>query len=142
MNSVRLNSLSLKYQRFPISSYKDIGIRNLSVWQNLYSFIVQTEIIIINPWHSEEKKQEAKHKIVECKVSQKMKVANELNVVFIFWIYFWHSVDNMFDYWNNNHKIILIMAFPKCGLPFFALSILPEIYTEFCSDFDNFDFIQ
>ena len=40
MNSVRSNNLSLKYQRFTITSSgsKDIGVRKLSLWQRLNSF--------------------------------------------------------------------------------------------------------
>ena len=40
MNSVRLNNLSLKYQRFTSSGFKDIGIIKLSLRQRLNSFKV------------------------------------------------------------------------------------------------------
>ena len=38
MNLVRLNDLSLKYQKFTPSDCIVIGIRNLSLWQKLNSF--------------------------------------------------------------------------------------------------------
>ena len=39
MNSVRSNNLFLKHQRFTPSGCKDIGIKNLSLWQKLNFFI-------------------------------------------------------------------------------------------------------
>ena len=38
MNSVRSNNVSLKYQRFAPSGFKDIDIILLSLWQRLNSF--------------------------------------------------------------------------------------------------------
>ena len=32
----------------------------------------------------------------------------------------------MYDSWNKNHKILPVLAFPKCGLLYFVLSILPQ----------------
>jgi len=46
---------------------------------------------------------------------------DDLKIVFNLWIYLRHSVVNplnMFDFWNNNHKILLVLGFLKCGLPF------------------------
>ena len=45
MNSVKSNSLRLKYQGLRPLGCKDIGIRNLSFWQSLNSFINEISII-------------------------------------------------------------------------------------------------
>ena len=41
MNSFRLNNLSLKYKMFKPLGYKDIGIRNLGLWQRINSFEIK-----------------------------------------------------------------------------------------------------
>ena len=45
---------------------------------------------------------------------------DDLKVVSEVWIYLRHSVEiyfHMFDSWDNNQKILLVLAFPKCCLP-------------------------
>ena len=47
---------------------------------------------------------------------------------------------NMYDSWINNCKIVLILAFPKCGPPF-VLSKLPEILRIY-SDFNKTNTVE
>ena len=45
---------------------------------------------------------------------------------------------HMFNSWNKNHKILLVLAFPKCDLPFCCQYYRRYIdYWEFCSDFNQ-----
>jgi len=59
-----------------------------------------------------------------------------LKVVFEFLIYLWCSVVNLLSHvgfsWNKNHNIFLVLAFPKCGLPFFLCCKYNRRYQEFC----------
>ena len=45
-----IKNLSLKYQRLILSSCKDIGIRNLSLWQKLNSFDHSENNNVENVW--------------------------------------------------------------------------------------------
>ena len=42
---------------------------------------------------------------------------------------------NMHDSWNNNQKILLVLAFPKCGLPFLCCHIIGDMQ-DIRSDFN------
>ena len=42
---------------------------------------------------------------------------------------------HLFNSWNKNHKILLVLAFPKCDLPFCCQYYWR--YWEFCSDFNQ-----
>ena len=66
-----------------------------------------------------------------------------LKVVFDFWIYLRHSVINLFslyDCYNKPHKILIVLGFPKCSLPFLCCQYYRR-YWEFGSDLANFIFI-
>ena len=55
---------------------------------------------------------------------EKWQEQDDLKVVFYLWIDLRHSVFNLYDSWNNKHKIFLVLGFPKWGVPV-LLSILP-----------------
>ena len=40
----------------------------------------------------------------------------------------------IYDSWNNNPRILVVLTFPKCGLPFLCFKHYRR-YLEFCSDF-------
>ena len=46
------------------------------------------------------------------------------------WLYLWYLVVNLLSYvWflEQNHKIIQVLTFPKCGLPFWVVNITGDI---------------
>ena len=64
----------------------------------------------------------------------------DLNVVFDFCCNLLHSLDNLIlkvKFQDSNHKILLVLPFLKCGLPFLCFQYFPR-YEEFRSDLKNF----